>query len=33
MIGGEKAYGFPYSYVAEGIDMCGDSIVVTSSPT
>lgn len=28
MIGGEKAYGYPFSYEAEGVAMCGDSIVV-----
>ena len=33
IIGGEKAYGFPYSYVAEGIDMCGDSIVIKKKKT
>lgn len=27
-IGGEKAYGYPFSYTAEGIEMCGDSFVI-----
>ena len=33
MIGGVKAYGYPYSFVADGIAMCGDSIVVKKKKT
>ena len=33
MIGGEKAYGYPFSYEAEGVAMCGDSIVVKKGKT
>jgi len=32
-IGNETAYGYPYSYVAEGIPMCGDSIVIKKGKT
>ncbi len=32
-IGSEKAYGYPFSYVAEGINMCGDSVVVKKKNT
>ena len=32
-IGKETAYGYPFTYVAEGINMCGDSIVVKKGNT
>ena len=33
MIGGEKAYGYPFGYETEGVAMCGDSIVVKRGKT
>ena len=33
MIGGEKAYGYPFNYETEGIAMCGDSIVIKKGKT
>ena len=32
-IGGQKAFGYPFSYEAEGVAMCGDSIVIKKGKT